>query len=80
MWEPSLSVSRLCYDSHLSSASNNNDKSMKFNLKIHHLALLVSNLDRAKEFYGSVLGLQEMPRPKFHIPGAWYELGEYQRV
>jgi len=42
---------------------------------ILHAALLVSDLDRSKEFYGGLLGLVEKPRPDFGFPGAWYDLG-----
>jgi glyoxylase I family protein len=42
---------------------------------IHHLAIPVSDLARAKEFYGSFLGLKEIPRPAFSSPGAWYSAG-----
>ncbi len=40
-----------------------------------HAALLVRDLDRAKAFYGGVLGLIEKPRHRFTYPGAWYDLG-----
>lgn len=43
-----------------------------------HTALLVSDLDRAKRFYGDVLGLKEKPRHNFTFPGAWYDLGEFE--
>jgi catechol 2,3-dioxygenase-like lactoylglutathione lyase family enzyme len=41
-----------------------------------HAALLVTDLERAREFYGRVLGLKEKARPAFNFPGAWYDLGE----
>lgn len=44
--------------------------------KLIHAALLVSDLDRAKRFYGELLGLKEKPRHSFNFPGAWYDLGE----
>ena len=44
--------------------------------RLVHAALLVTNLDEAKRFYGGVLGLKEKPRPDFDFPGAWYDLGE----
>ena len=46
--------------------------------KFLHVALLVSDLDRAREFYGGLLGLREKPRHKFNHPGAWYDLGEFE--
>ncbi len=42
-----------------------------------HAALLVSDLDRAKHFYGTVLGLAEMQR-NLQYPGAWYRVGAFQ--
>jgi len=44
--------------------------------KLLHAALLVTDLDRSKRFYGGVLRLTEKPRPDFDFPGAWYDLGE----
>lgn len=45
--------------------------------KFVHTALLVSNLDQAKDFYGSLLGLSQVERP-LKYPGAWYQLGDIQ--
>jgi glyoxylase I family protein len=42
-----------------------------------HTALLVSNLEQAERFYGTVLGLQKVNRV-LKYPGAWYQLGEVQ--
>jgi catechol 2,3-dioxygenase-like lactoylglutathione lyase family enzyme len=42
---------------------------------IHHVAIPVSDLARAKEFYGTLLGLKEIPRPAFPFAGAWYSAG-----
>ncbi len=41
-----------------------------------HTSLLVSDLDRAKDFYGGILGLKGKTRPNFDFPGAWYDLGD----
>jgi catechol 2,3-dioxygenase-like lactoylglutathione lyase family enzyme len=51
---------------------------MNFPNKIHHIALLVSDLIRARTFYSATLGLQEIKRPDFFIPGIWYQIGDYQ--
>jgi catechol 2,3-dioxygenase-like lactoylglutathione lyase family enzyme len=40
-----------------------------------HVSLVVSDVERAKKFYGEVLGLNELPRPNFPFGGAWYSLG-----
>jgi len=36
-----------------------------------HVALSVTDLDRAVRFYTQTLGLREVPRPDFGSPGAW---------
>jgi glyoxylase I family protein len=43
---------------------------------IHHVSLIVTDLERAKTFYRDVLCLREIARPAFDFPGAWYEIGE----
>jgi catechol 2,3-dioxygenase-like lactoylglutathione lyase family enzyme len=44
---------------------------------IEHVAIIVTDLDRAKDFYSRVMGLREVPRPEsFDFPGAWYQLGD----
>ncbi len=45
---------------------------------IHHFSVCVSDLARAKHFYGDVLGLRELPRPAFTFAGAWYAVGDRQ--
>ncbi len=42
-----------------------------------HSALLVSNLDQAEHFYGTVLGLQRVER-SLRFPGLWYQVGAVQ--
>ena len=43
---------------------------------IHHVSLPVSDLARAKEFYGATLGLTETARPPFTFAGAAYQVGD----
>ena len=43
---------------------------------IHHVSLPVSDLDRARAFYGGTLGLEETDRPPFKFGGAWYRVGD----
>jgi catechol 2,3-dioxygenase-like lactoylglutathione lyase family enzyme len=48
---------------------------------LNHVALVVDDLDKAKEFYGGLLELEELDRPpevKGGVAGAWYELGDRQ--
>lgn len=45
---------------------------------LHHISLTVSDLAKAKEFYGNILGLTEINRPPFDFPGAWYQIGNQQ--
>lgn len=42
---------------------------------IHHVSILVTDLDRSKKFYREVLGLQELERPPFAFKGAWFSIG-----
>jgi glyoxylase I family protein len=48
--------------------------------EIHHVSIVVTDLKRSKRFYGGVLGLQEIPRPSFDFPGAWYQIGRSQQL
>jgi catechol 2,3-dioxygenase-like lactoylglutathione lyase family enzyme len=43
--------------------------------RLSHVSVVVSDLEKARAFYGGVLGLNEIPRPAFDFPGAWYSLG-----
>ena len=45
---------------------------------LHHVSISVTDLTRARQFYGEVLGLREIARPPFDFPGAWYQLGDRQ--
>ena len=43
---------------------------------IQHCALVVADLERSRGFYGEVLGLTEIERPKsFGFAGAWFKAG-----
>ena len=44
-------------------------------VSINHLALSVTDNERATRFYVDVLGMKQLPRPDFGIPGAWLSAG-----
>jgi catechol 2,3-dioxygenase-like lactoylglutathione lyase family enzyme len=46
--------------------------------RLHHVNLLVDDLDAADRFYGEVLGWSTANRPDFGFPGSWYDLGHGQ--
>jgi glyoxylase I family protein len=43
---------------------------------LHHVSLPVADLERSRRFYREVLGLEEIARPPFPFPGAWFRLGD----
>jgi glyoxylase I family protein len=45
---------------------------------VHHVAIGVTTLDRARQFYANVLGLEETARPPFDFAGAWFRAGPQQ--
>lgn len=45
---------------------------------IHHVSLSVTDIKQAKHFYGTILELEEIDRPNFDFPGAWYKIGDQQ--
>jgi catechol 2,3-dioxygenase-like lactoylglutathione lyase family enzyme len=44
----------------------------------HHFSICVGDIERARAFYGRLLGLPETERPDFGFPGAWYDAGPVQ--
>lgn len=47
---------------------------------IHHVSVVVSDLEKSRAFYREILGLREIERPKFSFPGAWFAVGEAQQL
>ena len=47
---------------------------------LHHVSIPVSHLDRSKQFYREILGLREIPRPKFPFQGAWFQVAGRQEL
>ena len=45
---------------------------------IDHITLVVADLDASRKFYVDLLGMDEVPRPDFTFPGAWFEAGKTQ--
>lgn len=44
--------------------------------RIEHVTIIVTDMNRARRFYGGLLGLVEVPRPEsFDFPGAWFQMG-----
>ena len=47
--------------------------------KADHIALLVKDVERSCQFYGQVLGMEQIPRPStFDFPGAWFSKANFQ--
>lgn len=49
-------------------------------IQFDHISLFVSNLAASKTFYISVLELEEIPRPAFDFPGAWFQLAPHVQL
>jgi catechol 2,3-dioxygenase-like lactoylglutathione lyase family enzyme len=48
-------------------------------MRIQHVGLVVSDLERSRRFYREALDLEEVPRPaNFMFSGAWFRFGEYE--
>jgi catechol 2,3-dioxygenase-like lactoylglutathione lyase family enzyme len=46
-------------------------------IRIDHVQINVTDLPRARRFYGGLLALVETPRPEsFDFAGCWYRIGE----
>ena len=46
-------------------------------MRIQHVGLVVSDLERSRRFYAEALGLEEVPRPaNFTFDGAWFRFAD----
>jgi catechol 2,3-dioxygenase-like lactoylglutathione lyase family enzyme len=43
-----------------------------------HIAISVTDLDEARDFYCDLLGFEVLPRPDFGFPGLWLRVGLLQ--
>ncbi|MDQ7001332.1 MAG: VOC family protein [Ghiorsea sp.] len=46
----------------------------------HHVAIIVSDLAKAKQVYGDILGLTQDMRPELNFEGLFYSLGNGQQL
>ncbi len=49
-------------------------------IQFHHVAIIVSDLAKAKQVYGDILGLQHDYRPDLKFEGLFYNLGNGQQL
>ncbi len=47
-------------------------------LLLHHVSLVVTDLDKSVSFYSRMFGLQQIERPRLGVPGAWLACGRLQ--
>jgi catechol 2,3-dioxygenase-like lactoylglutathione lyase family enzyme len=45
---------------------------------IDHVLVVSSDLDKTRQFYCELLGMELMPRPHFSFPGLWFQAGKTQ--
>ena len=45
---------------------------------LHHVAVIVTDLERSAAFYQELFGLVPVERPPFTIPGLWLGVGDLQ--
>jgi len=43
-----------------------------------HVAIAVTDLGAARDFYCGILGFEELPRPDLGVPGMWLRVGDLQ--
>ena len=48
--------------------------------ELNHIAIYVKDVEASIRFYKEVLGLEQLPRPAFKFPGAWFRLGLSQEL
>lgn len=48
--------------------------------RIHHINLMVDDLARAVEFYGTALGLEPLPTPDLGFPAQFFKINDVQEI
>jgi catechol 2,3-dioxygenase-like lactoylglutathione lyase family enzyme len=49
-------------------------------LELNHVAIHVADVERSRRFYRELLRLEELSRPAFDFPGAWFRFGVAQEL
>ena len=49
-------------------------------IAFHHVAIIASDLDKAKQIYGDILDLRQDDRPDLNFDGLFYSLGGGQQL
>jgi catechol 2,3-dioxygenase-like lactoylglutathione lyase family enzyme len=47
-------------------------------MMLHHVSIVVTDIDRSVAFYRDVFGLEQIARPPFSTVGAWFACGALQ--
>lgn len=47
-------------------------------LRLHHVSIVVRNLEVSRAFYRDLFGLADLPRPPFKTAGVWLASGDLQ--
>jgi catechol 2,3-dioxygenase-like lactoylglutathione lyase family enzyme len=45
---------------------------------LDHVTLVVKDLERSRDFYVDILGMEQMDRPSFSFAGTWFQAGKTQ--
>jgi len=48
--------------------------------RIHHINLMVDDIEKAIEFYGAQLGLEALPTPEMGFPAQFFRINELQEI
>ena len=52
----------------------------RIDVRLHHVSIPVSDLERSRQFYRDILLLTEIPRPSFRTAGAWFRINDGQEL